>query len=209
MRITERKLRRIIREAISEDLNEGIFGDFVDNFSKSTDYKKYKMMLQLCEKLFENLKEDERFHDIYLYLDDKSMKNVISGDLKIRASTERYSSQVRTNPNNNNKIRNMSYSYNVTSEISEDISNLILKFNNKYGGYKNFVVNVQLESGKNRFLNRPNFELEEVKNIGDRIHKEFLNVMDERESERKRNRQENEDREARKAKRAKELGQDR
>ena len=182
MRITESQLRRIIREAISEDLNEGIFGDFVDTFGQE-DYKKYKMMLQLCEKLFENLNEDKRFSLYNWYIDDKSMKNVLSGSLKL-----------------------MRYTYSVTSEISNDISNLMLNFKAKYGGYSDFVVNVPLESGKNRFLNRPNFETDEVINIGDHIHEAFLSAMDKREKDIERSRQANIDREAAKAQRAKELG---
>ena len=191
---------------LKEDLNEGLFGDFVDSFGQK-DYKNYKMMLQLCDKLIENIKKDNRFHDEHLYIDEKSMENVISGELKIRASSDRSVGYVRTDPlNNNHEIRNISYTYNVTSEIGKDIRDIMLTFKSEYGGYADFVVNVPLESGKNRYLNRPDFELEEVKNIGDHIHKEFLSAMNKREEERERNRQETADREAGKAERAKKLG---
>ena len=136
MRITESKLRKIIREVISEDLNEGFIGDFIN--SKFGD-RAYRMLVKLCERLIENINSDNRFSVDYLQITPNTIKNIIKGKLFIKVDGDNRFQQGMPS------LRGGRYGYDISSDYVDDF--LILTFKSTYNNVysKDFVIRVPLE----------------------------------------------------------------
>ena len=203
MRITESQLRRIIREVISEDMNEGIFGDFVDTFGQE-DYRNYKMILQLCDELVKNIKKDENFKDVNLTILQNGQLN---GSLVLSVSNDDVRFDYRS-------VRPGDYEYNVSSSLEKDSFHkeyyLEIRLNSDSDspqGLHNFTVRVPLKKGS-KFLNRPDLSSARVSNIARNIKDSFLLTMQDNQlsAERRRSYEAEREREKRKKARRKQMG---
>ena len=187
MRITENELRRIIREVISEDLNEGFIGDFIDaKFGEK--YLGYRMLVKLSKKLSKYIKDGEE----QLGYDRKPVFSNVNLNVPRSGFLEGFLNMNFDSHDTGKsyKICSGSYKYEVSSKIEEN-EELVITFKfvslkcsgdntfsaSKYNSWaKDFFVNVPFKIG-NKFLSRPDFNFEEIVYIVDEIRNSFFNVM--------------------------------